>query len=352
MKLARATASLPGLRLQRVWADLRPRRLPGSRAPTIGARSVRSVRPVRSVRSLRHSSPALAAVLVGLIVVLGLGWLWFRDSSFVSVKRVRITGVSGPNARQIERALRNAALSMSTLDVSMGQLRTAVAPFPDVRTLSVATQFPHGIVISVHEQVPIAAVTVDGRTIAVSGDGTLLQSPHDPAHLPLIPLRVPPGGSSLNEPGARAALSVLAAAPYGLLGHIANATTTAQNGVVVQLRRGPQLRFGPPTELAAKWSSALAVLGNPGSHGAQYIDVSDPRRPAAGVSTPGAASAAALSSASSGTASSASSTSSSFASSASSTSSSSAASSTAATPVGTTASASPQTSSTTAAGGG
>lgn len=223
-------------------------------------------------------------MLVGLVVLAGLGWLWFRDSSFVAVKRVRITGVSGPNVHQIERALRNAALSMSTLDVNLRQLRTAVAPFPDVRTLTVRTQFPHGVVIAVHEQVPIAAVTVDGRTIAVSGDGTLLQAPARVARLPVIPLRVLPGGSSLTEPGARAALSVLAAAPYGLLGHIANATRT-QSGVVVQLRRGPQLRFGPPTELAAKWSSALAVLGNSGSHGAAYIDVSDPRRPAAGVQT-------------------------------------------------------------------
>lgn len=282
MKVARASSSLLPLRLPRSLPDLRARRLPArARTPPIGR--------------LRRSTPLLAAILVGLIVAVGLGWLWFRDSSFVAVKRVRITGVSGPNVHQIERALRNAALGMTTLDVNMHQLRTAVAPYPDVRTLTVRTQFPHGIVIAVHEQVPVAAVTVDGRTIAVSSDGTLLQAPGRVTHLPVIPLRVPPGGSSLTEPGARAALAVLAAAPYGLLGHIANATRTAQSGVVVQLRHGPQLRFGPPTQLAAKWASAVAVLGSSGSHGAEYIDVSDPRRPAAGVQTR-ATSAAATSS--------------------------------------------------------
>ena len=34
--------------------------------------------------------------------------------------------------------------------------------------------------------------------------------------------------------------------------------------------------------LAAKWRALIAVLADPGSGGATYIDVSDPQRPAAG----------------------------------------------------------------------
>jgi hypothetical protein len=56
-----------------------------------------------------------------------------------------------------------------------------------------------------------------------------------------------------------------------------------QHGVVVQLRNGPQLYFGPTDELAHKWAAVVAVLQNRDSAGAGYIDVSDPGRPAAGV---------------------------------------------------------------------
>ena len=248
----------------------------------------------------------LAAVLAGVLVVLGGLWMWFRDSSFVAVKQVRIVGVSGPDVGQIERALRASALTMTTLDVNMGGLRTAVEPYPDVRSLSVSTQFPHTVVIRVTEQVPVAKVSDSGRMIAVSANGTLLHSlATSDGSLPTIILRVPPGGTYLTEPGARAALAVLAAAPYRLLAHISQASDSSANGVVITLRNGPEVYFGDTTELAAKWTAAVAVLGNSNSNGAQYIDVSDPQRPAAGAQvTPAAAAAASSSVASSSSASS------------------------------------------------
>ncbi len=248
----------------------------------------------------RHPKAALAALLAGLVMILGCVWLWFRDSSFVSVTQVKIVGLSGPQVPRIEGALRDAALTMTTLDVNMTQLRTAVAPYRDVRTLTVQTQFPHGLVIQVGEQVPIARVNVNGRTLAISGDGTLLPPRAGDTHLPLLPIGPMSGGSTVNQAGPRAALTVLAAAPYGLLSHIQSALRSSQSGVVVQLRRGPQLRFGTPTQLHDKWAVALAVLGNASSQGAQYIDVSDPGRPAAGASTGASTTASTSASASTG----------------------------------------------------
>lgn len=241
--------------------------------------------PARLLIDRRHPRRLLAAILAGLMVLLGCLWLWFRDSPFVSVSTVRVTGLSGPQVPRIEQALRAAAVTMTTLDVNMSQLRTAVEPYSDVRSLTVQTQFPHGLVIHVREQVPIAQLQVDGRSLAISRDGTLLAGTRADARLPTLPLPVPPAGTRLTEPGPRLALTVLAAAPYRFLSHIASARQTSQNGVVVQLRRGPQLRFGDTSQLAAKWAAALAVLGSPSSHGAQYIDVTDPGRPAAGAPT-------------------------------------------------------------------
>jgi cell division protein FtsQ len=231
-------------------------------------------------RRLLDPRALIALVIVALL--LGGGWLWFRDSSLVAVKRVTVTGASGPDAGQIRRALVAAAQGMTTLDVSLGQLRTAVAPYPVVKNVQVTTQFPHGLRIHVIEQIPVAVISVGGATIAVASDGTLLRDLSGASALPRIPLAVPPGGTRLTG-AASNAVALLAAAPYELLAHLAQVTSTASHGLTVQVRNGPALYFGAATELAAKWAAAAAVLADQHSAGASYIDVSDPTRPAAGA---------------------------------------------------------------------
>ena len=247
-------------------------------------------RGVAASRRSRRSHPKLTivALLAGLAVILGCGWLWFRDSSFVSVSRVRIVGLSGPHVPQIQGVLRDAALTMTTLDVNMAELRHAVSPYADVRSLSVDTQFPHGLVIRVDEQVPIAQISTSNGTFAVSRSGLLLRDTSADARLPMLPVGPVSGGGRLRQADELAALSVLAVAPYGFLGHVQAVRQTSHYGLVVFVRRGPQLRFGPATQLHDKWAAALAVLGNASSQGAAYIDVTDPGRPAAGAPTRGA----------------------------------------------------------------
>lgn len=234
----------------------------------------------------RHPRAAVAAALAVALLVAGCFWLWFKDSPLVSVNRVRVTGLSGPEVSQIRQALDAAAVRMTTLDVDMARLRAAARPYPDVRSLTVNTSFPHGMVIHVIEQVPIAQVSVNGSPMAVSRDGSLLAATPGTTHLPVLSVTSLPSGTRFTGAGALATLAVLSAAPYGFLTHIQTAQDTSQNGVVVQLRQGPQIRFGDTTQLHDKWAAALAVLGTPSAQGAQYIDVTDPGRPAAGAATP------------------------------------------------------------------
>ncbi len=233
----------------------------------------------------RHPRAALAMALAALVLMLGCFWLWFKDSPLVSVSRVQVTGLSGPDVPQIRQALAAAAVTMTTLDVDMARLRAAAGPYPDVRSLTVDTQFPHGMVIHVVEQVPVAQTSVNGSPMAVSRDGSLLAATPGTARLPVLSVTSLPSGTRFTGSGALATLAVLSAAPYGFLSHIQSAQETSQNGVVVQLRRGPQIRFGDTTQLHDKWSAALAVLGAPSAQGAPYIDVTDPGRPAAGAAT-------------------------------------------------------------------
>jgi hypothetical protein len=127
----------------------------------------------------------------------------------------------------------------------------------------------------------------------VASDGTLLHDAGPTPTLPVLELRAPPGGPRLTEPDAMSAVALLAAAPYAFLAKITQVSTAGAHGLTAQVRGGPVIYFGDPTQFAAKWRAAIAVLADPGSAGAAYIDVTDPQRPAAGVGT-GAVAAAGL----------------------------------------------------------
>jgi cell division protein FtsQ len=228
----------------------------------------------------------VAAAALAILLVAGGAWLWLRDSSLVAVNRVTVTGESGPDAGQIRLALTAAARNMTTLDVQVNQLRMAVAPYPVVKELSVSTQFPHGMRIRVIEQVPVAVVSAGGQRIAVAGNGTLLRDVIPGASLPTIALAVMPGGTRLTG-AARTEASLVAAAPSELLARIGQVFTTASHGLAVQLRNGPSIYFGSAGRLGAKWAAAAAVLADPSSDGAPYIDVTVPGRPAAGAGSDG-----------------------------------------------------------------
>src|SRR5262249_18497845 len=159
---------------------------PGSSSPTRaqsgrGVRGPRRRSPFPAIASAAHAGSVFihahrrlrAMLLAGLLVLpllLG-GWFWFRDSSLVSVQHVQISGVRGPDALAIDSALAAAARHMTTLDIHPAALRSAVARFPVVRDVSASAGFPHTLHVHVLEQLPVAALSVNGNRTAVAGDG-------------------------------------------------------------------------------------------------------------------------------------------------------------------------------------
>ncbi len=233
-------------------------------------------------RLVRRRRARIVLVCAAGIALLVGGWLWVRDSPLVAVDRVQVSGATGPDAGQIRQALVAAGRTMTTLDVHMNTLQSAVAPFPVVERLRVSVMFPHGLRIHVIEEIPVGEVQFNGDTVAVAADGRLLRDGVAQTLLPIIPLRAPPGGKRLTDPVALRALGLLAAAPPPLLSHIAEVSTIARYGLVAQLRDGPAIYFGDLTDLQSKWIAASEVLADSRSAGAAYIDVTDPQRPAAG----------------------------------------------------------------------
>jgi cell division protein FtsQ len=227
-------------------------------------------------------------IALAALAVLGGGWLWLRDSPLVAVQRVQISGVQGPDAASVDAALSAAARRMTMLDVNVGALRAAVAPFRVVRDLSASTNFPHGLRIHVIEQLPVAALTAGGTRTAVAADGAVLGSGLLSATLPAIAATdLPLRSGDVQDATVRGELSVLGAAPRALLGWVARVFESPHEGLTVAMRTGLLLYFGDATRPHAKWLAAARVLADPSSAGATYIDVRAPERPAAGTTAPG-----------------------------------------------------------------
>jgi cell division protein FtsQ len=220
-----------------------------------------------------------AGALVMAAVLVPAGF-WLRDSSLVSVRHVEVIGASGPEAAQVRQAITDAADGMSTLHVDTGRLRGAVRQFPIVEGIEVRRDLPHTLEVTVRQHVPVGALGLAGRRVAVAGDGTILAGSLTKG-LPLVPVGAPPGGNRLAEARALRLVALLAAAPVELRRRVSR-VGFGPHGLAARIAHGPILYFGPGTRLRAKWISAARVLSDYSSKGASYLDLRVPERPAAG----------------------------------------------------------------------
>jgi cell division protein FtsQ len=245
------------------------------RVPRVADRA----RPVLASKRLRRNLLMLAT---GLLVLAAGYQFWLRDSSFVAVEKVTITGLSASDSERVRLALTTAGRSMTTLHVDHEALERAVAGYPVVRDLEVTTDFPHGLKIHVVEHVPAAIVAGAGGRVAVAGDGTILQGVTADKRLPTVEVEGGVGVERLSDGTALASAAIAGAAPAALRGRIAEVGEDGQLGQVAQLRDGPEVIFGDATRLRAKWAAASRVLADLEASGTSYVDVRIPGRPAAG----------------------------------------------------------------------
>jgi cell division protein FtsQ len=222
----------------------------------------------------------LVAVLLAL-ALLAVYRFWFRDSSFVSVQHVTVTGLTTRDAPRIRTALTAAAQGMSTLDMQQAALDGAVAGFPVVKAVVARPSFPHTLKIHVIEEEPAAVLEVGGERLLLAPDGTVLRGVTTGHPLAVIRSAGSVPETTLTDRAPLAALHVAVAAPELLAGRITTIGHGAE-GIEVQMRDGPRLIFGDDSRPVAKWAAAAAVLADPSSKGASYVDVRLPGRPVAG----------------------------------------------------------------------
>jgi cell division protein FtsQ len=217
-------------------------------------------------------------VLAGLVAGY---FLWLRDSSLVAVTEVDVRGAT-VNRDGVSAALERAAAEMTTLHVREDDLEAAVAGYPTVASVSADASFPHGLEIQVTEYRPVAVALVKDRLVPIASDGLVLAGiDADASELPSLEAAGSRG--ERLDPEGSAQARIIGAAPAGLRERLARAAWDEERGgVVVELDPGPELRFGEPGGVEAKWEAAEAVLGDPGLGFPTYVDVSIPERPVSG----------------------------------------------------------------------
>jgi cell division protein FtsQ len=263
----RKAAGTPSLR--------RPARLASARR--LLAR-VRARLPTLSPRMRRR----LLAVAVLCLALATVYQFWFRDSGFVAVDEVNVSGLTTDEAPRIRAALTTAARSMTTLHLDRERLERAVEAYPVVRGIELSPDFPHGLTIRVIEHHPAAIAITDGGRVPVAGDGTVLRALPVEGRLPTIKADGMLRGERLEDPAALRAARIAGSAPAALRGRLERVERRREEGLVATLRDGPELIFGDATKIRAKWTAAARVLADKAAAGASYVDLRLPGRPAAG----------------------------------------------------------------------
>ncbi len=227
--------------------------------PRLRARAAdnRLARRRRLFRRASLGSLALAPVLL-------LAWLLLA-SPLLSVRTVEVTGADRvtPAAVQTAAGVRD-GVPLARVDAAA--VRARVLTLTTVAGVRVVRAWPGTLRLQVTERTAVAAQQRgDGSWTSVDSTGVrFAPTPTAPEGLPQLQLP--------DAADARAPLQVLAELPPGLLTQVAAVQMPAPSSVVLVLRDGRSVVWGPPGQSARKAAVVGALLPRPG----RTIDVTTP----------------------------------------------------------------------------
>jgi len=223
--------------------------------PRIRARRI-AVRRDEGRRRLRR--------LVGVIIaaaVVGLAGLATR-TPLLDVDRVVVRGATHTPSEEILRAT-GVARGDPLTDIDLARARRAVAALPWVARATITRQWPGTVQIDVVEREAVAAVpagTDQWMLVDQTGRGLELvgQLPAGMVALAGLPPIAAVGASA--DPAAADALVVAEQLPADLAAQVASIGLAEGGGLELTLAAGGVVRFGPPTDVAAKLLALRTVL--------------------------------------------------------------------------------------------
>jgi cell division protein FtsQ len=198
-------------------------------------------------------------------------------SPMLAVGHIRVAGAQHVTTAQVADAS-GVHMHDHLLFVDLGAAARRIEQLPWVEHALVRRALPDTLKISVVEYTPAAYVPVAGGVMLVAANGHVItRATVVPPHVVQVRgIREPPAAGGLLSPPDAA--GVAARLPPALAQLVA-AVDVGGNELALDLVGGGTIRLGNSSSLAAKGSSALAVLAHLGGRPFTYIDVSTPDRP-------------------------------------------------------------------------
>jgi cell division septal protein FtsQ len=251
----------------------------------IDLRRVRVPRPsFRRISNVRFRRPSRLGALIAIVLIAliaAASWFLLRDSSLVQVREVKVVGLSGYYDKNARRAVIEEAQRMTTMNFDANRIEEAAGQFVSVAGVTAKTDFPHGVVLTIDVRRPVLVAKINGRTVTLSQNGEIMTAAQSTSTLPRIEAAGTIDGNRVTGGRALGAAKLLGAAPDVLLRKV-DEIRWGKLGLMVTLNNGPVLYFGDSSDVDQKWRDAAAVLASPQAHGAAYLDLRSPGRPAIG----------------------------------------------------------------------
>jgi cell division protein FtsQ len=219
----------------------------------------------------------LLLAVAAIVVFTGATWTTTR-SALLDVDHIEVSGGSVVTAAQ---ATAGAGLRrgqpMLTVNTVVAERHLRRLPWVD--TAMVERSFPNTVRIHLTERVvaAIAARPAGGWVLLDRGGRVLAEQPDRTADLPEV---IGAGASPTpgdNLTAARPALDVVSALPEPIRRQVQSATL---DGEAVRLQMGArEIRFGPPTQVAAKVAALSVLLERVGNRSVAVLDVRVPQAP-------------------------------------------------------------------------
>jgi cell division protein FtsQ len=230
----------------------------------------------RRAAAARRRPRLVAAVLVGLLLVVGfVAWLgWF--SSVLTATRVEVRGVTGAAAAQV-RSIAKVPLGGPLMRVDTDAVARRIVDGRAWSSVEVSRGLPDTVVIEVTARVAVLAVrNPQGQVDVVDRDGfafrTVSRAPDD------VPL-VSSGAAQVTKAGVTAALQALGSLEPSLRADVSDVSVSAADQVSFTVKakgeRSKTVVWGGAGDGARKAKLVKILLGEPGS----TIDVSVPSSP-------------------------------------------------------------------------
>jgi cell division protein FtsQ len=210
-------------------------------------------------------------VVAVVLALVGVGVYAVYYSSWLAVEDVEVSGAQTVTAGDI-RARSGIDDGEPLIRVDLAAAEHRIGSMAVVRTVSVTRQWPHGVLISIQERVPIAVVEIGDQLRGMDEDGVVFRSyKQAPPGLPRVETSIGTTSAALKE-----AADVVSALPQDLSLQVEHVEVKTVDQISLVLKDGRVVIWGSADQSDIKAGVAAQLLA---TVKAQTYDVSVPSKP-------------------------------------------------------------------------